>query len=240
MAATRLFLIFGIAGAMVAGAAIHEVKTAVTEEDRAYGTRILERAGYSLSDAAADIHEDFDSQITAILAVQDAVLQATPVGEELPHGRPREPKDLLETGQGLCSDRSRAIEKILGMLGFETRHVAVYWTETYSRIRAFITPGTQSHALTEARTTKGWIAVGSNSRWIGLTADKTVHSIEEIQAHDPFQTEWAAIVPEQVSWQLFSGSFTYVIGLYSRHGGFFPPYDPVPDVNYSELLQNFF
>lgn len=42
----RLFLILGVAVAVVAGAASHEVQTTTTDQGRAYGAKILERAGY--------------------------------------------------------------------------------------------------------------------------------------------------------------------------------------------------
>ncbi|MDH3668540.1 MAG: hypothetical protein OEN23_16565 [Paracoccaceae bacterium] len=224
---------------MIAGAAAHEVDTAVTDEDRAYGARVLANAGYAAENDDQDLHGSFDAQVETILAVQDAVLKATPDGTGLPQGQPREPKDVFIAGQGLCFDRSRAIEKILSGLGFETRHLAIYSTAEHGLLRALVTPGTASHALTEVRTLRGWMLVDSNARWIGLGPDGAVHGIEAIQARDPFRTEWAAIVPEPASWPLFSEPFTYVIGLYSRHGKFFPPYNQVPDVNYAQLLQNF-
>ncbi len=239
MRVVRTFLVLGAGAALIAGAAAHEVDTAVTDEDRVYGARILAQAGYAAAAIEQDIHGSFEAQVDTILAVQDAVLQATPEETGLPQGQPREPKDVFIAGQGLCFDRSRAIEKILSSLGFETRHIAIYSTAELGRLRALVTPGTASHALTEVRTARGWILVDSNARWIGLGPDGAVHGIESIQASDPFRTEWAANVPEPVSWPLFSEPFTYVIGLYSRHGKFFAPYNQVPDVNYAQLLQNF-
>jgi hypothetical protein len=146
---------------------------------------------------------------------------------------------LLE-GQGICFDRSRVIEKILTGLGFETRHLAIYSTRDYGRLRALLTPGISSHALTEVKTGKGWMAVDSNARWIGLDAADSVYSVEDIQGRDPFAITWAPKVREPISWALINEPFTYVIGLFSRHGGFFPPYTPVPDVNYAQLLLNFY
>jgi hypothetical protein len=240
MGKTKKAVLLGFAGFLVAVAAIHNVGTAVTDEDRFYGAQILERAGY---DAAPETFGDlnvFDNQIAAILAVQDAVLKATPIEKELAHGRSREPKDVLTEGMGICFDRSRTMEKILTSLGFENRHLAIYSTREHGTLRALMTPGTASHALTEVKTSKGWILVDSNARWIGLDPQRNVHSVDDIQNQDPFATVWATEVPEPVSWRLFNQPFTYVIGLYSRHGGFFPPVTPVPDVNYRQLLQNIY
>ncbi len=240
MGKIRTLAILGLTSLLVAGAAVNNVSTAVTEEDVYYGAQILERAGYNAGPGTFGDLSRFENQIAAILATQDAVLKATPLGIGLPQGRTREPKDVLLEGKGLCFDRSRTIEKILSGLGFETRHLAIYTTRDRGRLRALITPGISSHALTEVKTEKGWIAVDSNARWIGLDAVGRVYSVEDIQGRDPFAIAWAPEVREPISWPLFNEPFTYVIGLYSRHGGFFPPYTPMPDVNYAQLLQNFY
>ncbi len=46
MGKIRTIAILGMTSLLVAGAAIHNVGTAVTEEDVYYGSQILERAGY--------------------------------------------------------------------------------------------------------------------------------------------------------------------------------------------------
>ncbi len=240
MSRIRTIAFLGVAGLLVAGAAVHNVGTAATEDDLLYGGRILERAGYDAGSGAFGDPTRFETQIAATLAVQDAVLRATPLAEGLPLNQPREPKDILFGGQGLCYDRSRAIEKILTGLGFEVRHLAIYSTREHGRLRALMTPGVDSHALTEVKTEKGWMLVDSNARWIGLDAEGRVYAAEDIQGRNPFAMAWAPEVPEQISWPRFDGPFTYVIGLFSRHGGFFPPYTPVPDVNYAQLLYNIY
>jgi arylamine N-acetyltransferase len=72
--------------------------------------------------------------------------------------------DLYEAKRGLCYDRSRAIEKVLSHLGFEVRHAAVYSTKKTGRLAAFLTPKTQSHAVTEVKTEHGWLVIDSNRR----------------------------------------------------------------------------
>ena len=240
MGKVKAIVILGIASLLVAGAAVHNVDTAVTEEDMFYGARILENAGYEPDPGAFGDLSRFEDQIAAILAVQDAVLKATPNGIGLPHGTPREPKDVLAAGMGLCFDRSRVIEKILTGLGFDTRHLAIYSTRNRGRLRALMTPGIESHAATEVKTEKGWILVDSNARWIGLDAQGNIYTAEDIQGLDLLAMAWAPEVPEPFSWPFMDQPYTYVIGLFSRHGGFFPPYTPVPDVNYIQLLQNIY
>jgi hypothetical protein len=54
--------------------------------------------------------------------------------------------------------------------------------ETGSALLAVLTPGTQSHAVTEVRTSKGWLIVGSNDRWISLRADGMPASISDVRS----------------------------------------------------------
>ena len=46
--------------------------------------------------------------------------------------------------------------------------------------------------------------------------------------------QWKAPPPTP----LYTHPFVYVIGLYSRHGMFYPPYNYIPDINYLEFFQN--
>jgi hypothetical protein len=236
----RTTAILGLTSLLVAGAAVHNVSTAVTEEDVYYGSQILERAGYNPDPGAFGDLNRFENQIATILAVQDAVLKAAPIWSGLAHGRPREPKDVLTEGMGKCFNRSRAMEKILAVLGFETRHLAIYSTRIHGRLRTLMTPGGRSHAGTEVKTEKGWILIDSDARWIGLDSAANVYTAKDLQGRDVFAMDWAAEVPEPFSWLYMDRPFTYVVGLFSRHGGFFAPYTPVPDVNYGQLLQNIY
>src|SRR3546814_13565188 len=97
----------------------------------------------------------------------------------------REPKDLYAGQSGECYDRSRSIEKLLRLAGFEARHVSVYSvTDGSSVLGVLLTPGTSSHAVSEVLTQRGWMLVDSNARWIGLKASQPI-SAEEIKAGKP-------------------------------------------------------
>ena len=37
----------------------------------------------------------------------------------------------------------------------------------------------------------------------------------------------------------YTPNVVFVYGLYSRHGGFYPPYNFIPDYNFRELFYNF-
>jgi hypothetical protein len=141
--------------------------------------------------------------------------------------------DLYEAKRGLCYDRSRAIEKVLSHLGFEVRHAAVYSTKKTGRLAAFLTPKTQSHAVTEVKTEHGWLVIDSNRRWIGLTSDGQPVALEALQDKSAEQT-WDTRLQEDMS-PILAGPYTYLFGLYSRHGRFYPPYTPVPDVDWGQI-----
>ena len=178
----------------------------------------------------------FAEEVVLARQVQDRVLDAAPVNEGIPEGRPRELSDLVRAGKGLCFDRSRAIETILRLHGMETRHASIYSEkETGSALRSLATPGVESHAITEDKTRHGWMIVDSNVRWIGLTRDGRPAALARL-SRDP-DGPWHPSIEAPVA-QIFRSPFTYVYGLYSRHGRFYPPYNPVPDVNWKELAEN--
>ena len=226
------------AGVLAALVLVHDVPTTVTANDRAYARRILEAAGHAGDAAAYGDLANFENQIQAVLAVQDAVLKATPKSEGLPLGQPREPQDLFVAGKGLCFDRSRVIEKLLAHLGLEQRHLSVFSTKDgSSKLTALLGDTTKSHALTEVRTSKGWMLVDSNARWIGLDANRQPVAAGALHDASVAGGPWAADSTAPIN-RIFAGEFTYLIGLYSRHGGFYWPYTPVPDYNLWQLAQN--
>ncbi len=239
----RLLWVFGgLLAITIAILVAHDVPTEATAEDRTNGRQILTQAGYDNLDKMERSLTTFEGQVSAILAVQDAVLDMTvaPTDIGIPFDTTREPGDLLIHKVEQCFDRSRSIEKILGSLGLETRHIAVYSTaETGSVLISLLTPQISSHAVTEVKTAKGWMLIDSNARWIGLTEDGLVKSIEDLQSLDHRVVRWSSRNLAKMN-EIFSKDFTYVIGLYSRHGRFFPPYSPIPDYNIRHLLTGLF
>jgi hypothetical protein len=239
--AVWLFLVLILLG-LVALLVTNDVSTALTEDDKAYAERALRETGHG-DLVGRKPATDFDDQIHAILAVQDAVLTIAPENVGIPLGEPREPRDLYEAKRGLCFDRSRAIEKILSHLGFEVRHAAVYSTkETGSRLKAFVTPRTPSHAVTEVKTARGWLVIDSNRRWVGLTsggAPVDLGKLQDIKLQDveSKQQTWDPQLKEAMS-PILAGPFTYLYGLYSRHGRFYPPYTPIPDADWGQIGYN--
>lgn len=212
----------------------HDVPLEPTATERALITSKLQSAGI----AAPPSHpQHYADQLQRIRQVQDMVLDEAPAMMPIPLGQSREPEALFAAKSGHCADRSRAIEKILRLEGFTLRHVFLlarregenYW-------QPLLVAGRDSHAVTEVLTEKGWLIVDSNDRW--LTLDKTGNPVSATQLEQKTHTnaEWAEFAPNEIY-------FTKVIavyGLYARHGQFYPPYDAIPDINLSELAQNFY
>ena len=178
----------------------------------------------------------FEEEVGLILLVQERVLKASPEERGIALNQPREIADLLRARHGACFDRSRAIETALRSFGFQTRHASMYSTvEAGSALGALATPDTLSHALTEVRTRRGWMIVDSRTRWAGLTADGRPLDLSAVRKNADRQ--WSGAVKAPLP-EIYSAPFTWVYGLYSRHGRFYPPYNPIPDLNWAEFAQN--
>jgi hypothetical protein len=237
----RRWHVTGLAALVLAGSVLglQNVSTAATDADRAAGEQILAAAGYSGASRDFGDLSLFDNQIKAIVAVQDAVLAMAPRNEPVAFDREREPRDLIELKYGFCFDRSRAIEKMLDGLGLETRHVAVYSTKKVSWLAALVSAQSPSHALSEVKTAKGWMLIDSNARWVGLTANREPVGASRLKTMAERKAGWAPESKARIN-GIFLSDFIFVRGLYSRHGRFFAPYVPLPDVNYLQLAGNLF
>lgn len=206
----------------------HGVSKQITKQDEEFIPL------YTQNIEAATVESEYEAQIEFIKRVQNSVLNVAPLDSGLPYRQQREPKDLYEAKKGLCFDRSRVIEKILQYHGFQTRHIFIYSTKNSNALKAFATPQVPSHAVTEVWTKKGWLVIDSNDEWISLEKEGNPVSIENMSEN--LNRDWASPPPEIYK---TLAPYTFVYGLYSRHGEFYPPYNFIPDVNYGEFLDNF-
>jgi hypothetical protein len=205
----------------------------VTEEDRAtldkaMGAVPLPRVG------------DFPSEIAYIRKAQRVVATLAPGQRPIPKGQTREPADLVASAAGLCHDRTRFLEKALRHAGFRVRHVAIYSLspEAGAVANLFALAARRripSHAVTECLTRKGWVVVDPTERWLSIDAAGDPIPLRRLQqqARDG-QFGWH----EPPNAVIYRTPFVTVYGLYSRHGRFYPPFNPIPDVNWREMLYN--
>lgn len=210
----------------------NQVDNSITTEDIEYIRLFLRDTNVITGSESRSYEEEID----IITMVQSAVLSIASGNIGIPYGAQREPKNVYSAKSGLCYDRSRVIEKILRYLHFQTRHISIYSTEkTHGSLLSLITPGVSSHAVTEVLTSKGWVVVDSNDSWISLDGQRNPISIKRIQSDvDSGSISWSKPIPNGI----YKKPFTFVYGLYSRHGRFYPPYNFIPDINYKELMPN--
>lgn len=214
------------------------VDNSLTEEDLQYIPKFLvglEPPGKNLT---------YSDELNLIRLVLRAVINIAPSGKlgdgirygGIPFNEEREPRDLFLKKGGACFDRSRTLEKIFRYYGFETRHISLYTKYNRSATITLLTPGAPSHSLLEVLTREGWLIVDSNIPWISINKSGHPVSIDDIWSgiENNVPIGWGSEPP----WWQYRVPFTFVYGLYSRHGRFYPPYNFVPDINVSEFFQN--
>ena len=178
----------------------------------------------------------FEEQILFVDNIVNTLHDNYFVGTPIAYNSSREPAKFILNGGGLCYDFSRTIEKYLMYNGFQTRHVAVY-LEHGGFWKTISMKGVYSHSLTEVKTSKGWMIVDSNLKFYALDDMNKIYSYKDLvkQKESP---KWKLSLEEGIR-PFYSPNIEYVYGLYSRHGGFYKPYNFIPDYNVSELFYNF-
>ena len=214
---------------------IHEVDKTITEEDEIYIKKYLMVENINILPE----HPTYLDEIKLILDVQKAVLFIAPDEIGIAYDSTREPKDLYFSKAGICYDKSRVIEKILIYLGFKTYHISVYSIEeTDSFFKSIFTPGTKSHAVSGVLTQKGWLFIDSLEPWISIDSNGNPISIKQMNNELKDNTIWNSDFAPFMN-PILKNNFIYIIGLYSRHGRFYPPYNFIPDINWGEFMYNF-
>jgi len=210
----------------------NKVDNDITETDKQYIKKYLKNI------EIISQNRTFIEEINFINKIQNSVLSVSKKKIRIPFGRLREPKSVYMFRVGTCVERSRVIEKILRFSGFQTRHIAVYSTDkTKSKIMSLLTPGIPSHSVTEVLSSEGWMVIGSNYPWVALDSENNSLSMYDIQyrLESIGKVNWKYTPSETI----LSKPLTYVYGLYSRHGKFYPPYNFIPDIEWSEFIYNF-
>jgi hypothetical protein len=115
----------------------------------------------------------------------------------------------------------------INYLGFETRHVFLLYRENKSFLFALTSYGHPTHAVTEAKTSKGWMLVDSNTQWLALTRDcAPVNAAGVWQRFGEFDSAPKYFISP--SWA--------IRGLYARKGQLYKPYIPFPQMNWPDFF----
>jgi hypothetical protein len=207
-----------------------DVDTALTDADERAIARL------DLDEACART-ESYEGELACVRALQATMLAAAPEVEcvhvwgEVSH----EPDAFLARRKGCCYDRSRLVEKALAFYGFEVRHLSLH------RLRLPPPFGylqsVPSHSTSEVRTRRGFMVVDSNRPYYAVDRDGDPLDAVALRAalRDPARRAGLGEVPGDY----FDGDYTVFYGLYSRHGGFYPPFAPVPDIDWAQVWANF-
>jgi hypothetical protein len=142
----------------------------------------------------------------------------------------------LARRRGCCYSRSRVIEKALVDYGFEVRHVSVFaaglpWY-------AYAGAGVSSHSTSEVRSSRGWLLIDTSlPPFVAVDAAGVPHSardLRRLKAESLLHQTGFADLPTS----MMDGNYVLVYGMYSRHGGFFAPFVPLPDMDWRMFLYN--
>ncbi len=205
---------------------VTNVSTHVTDSDDAVFRTVL---GLKKPQGALS----YEQELELIKSAQALVLQKAPVGEPIAEYSDREPENLFQKKSGLCYDQSRTYDKIFTWYGFESRHIYLLYPEhpvtkeKLSFLRAFFTKGTSSHAVTEVKTSRGWLVVDSNSSWVSQARDGSPVDADHIYV----QANRFAVMPEY-----WNRPYWAIRGLYSRRGQLYRPYIPYPELNWYDFI----
>lgn len=206
---------------------VTNVPTELTEEDNL----VFKRDFANFRNAA--INASPEDQFAVIRSIQGVVLKKVPFGPGIPSYSEREPADVLRRDTGLCYDRSRLFDKLFIWAGFETRHVYILYKPVIAGYTlppwlAVFLPGAESHAVTEVRTSHGWVLVDSNDTWISVNRQGKVFPADLLWKHkDGFQS-----MPDY-----FNRPYWAIRGLYSRRGHLYRPYFPYPQLNWGDFFK---
>lgn len=215
----------------------HNISKEITLDDIKYIKKFIADDKITTSETYSSYSDflSFDQQISLIKKIQDNVLKIAPIGIGIPQNKSRNPKDLYLYRMGLCYDRSNVLEKIFNSMGFKTRHLSLFEKKiNQSILKELTTKRIKSHSIFEIQTKNGWLIIDTNVNWISLSFDNIPISMEDLVKKN-YKIIWQTTPPEDY----YSVPYTYIYGLYSRHGRFYKPYNFIPDYRIQELIYNF-
>jgi hypothetical protein len=210
---------------------------------------------WHLNASEEQIHKDFDSELRFISTLQDSVV-AHIRQQEIPHRFFGDISFYYNNRKGFCYDRAVLMEKFFTLYHFPFRHTYIYFGKDTREPGplGFFQKDVNSHADIEVKTKKGWMALGTNANWLGLTTSGEVLTFPGLRNQikkGNLQLKHPMTEGESF-WTGKGSNYRFIYGIYSRHGDFFshtnenlssslvqPPFHIFPDYNLKMLLYNF-
>ncbi len=204
------------------------VDTKVSDGDRAVIAQL------NVDESCGDV-DGFHAELECVETVQTTVFENFPSTKDaFEKGVTRHrAQDYAARGYGSCYDRAMLIEQTLRHYGFNIWRVAIY--ERQQRLWDYLRPGIRSHALSVVETSRGEMVVESVEPFLGVDKGGSVYGIREVR--DGLNEEkidgdtFGADIPDN----FFGGDFIYFHGVYSRHGYFFEPHLPAPEIDWGHF-----
>lgn len=246
------FVLIGLIAVVLFAFAFNGYPT-VTDEDRTYINRFLQE--WMIPANKDSIHNSFESELAFISRVQDSVLND--IKHKLIQYDQVGKLDVYYTlRKGSCYDRAIFLEKIFSEYGFPIRHLYLFFNGDSTSIKPldFFKKGLTSHAMMEVKTVNGWMVVGTNGNWLGLSEKNEPLTIGQVRAdlkNGNFKYQKKTTIGITFFETLkMPHNFKILYGVYSRHGEFL--HSPIenacnrigipsfiPDYNLRMLLYNF-
>lgn len=226
----------------------------VTKEDEKFLLAFLKEWTIELD--KKQIHGSQENEVAYISRVQDSVLSSIS-HFTIPFDSAGNVQCYYTTRKGLCFDRALLLEKFCQLAGFEVRHLYIFFNGRGQKPERsdFFHKGLHSHAMFEVKTSRGWMAVGTNSNWLGQDMEGnplTLGGIRSRLEQQKLQLQKRFTVGAPFYHTLIrKDAFRFVYGIYSRHGQFLKsrPLEPLlntlglksrlPDYNIGMLFSNF-
>ena len=225
----------------------------ISAQDKIYLHRFLN--DWNIHESVSQVHQNFRSELNFISVIQDSVLSAI-TGEQIPHAYFGNVRYYYTNRQGICYDRAILLEKLLLLYKFTFRHVYIYFGEEKTPgVTEFFKQHITSHAALEVKTVKGWMAIGTDGNWLGITKNGELMNYFDVRKQlEATNGEPVGEKPITIGgnvWKTTGHHFRIVYGIYSRHGDFFTGASStnstslftnkrhfLPDYNFKMLLYN--
>jgi len=168
--------------------------------------------------------KSFESEVAAIKKIYETVVDHGRISPFRAYGKnhKRNIEQFLSGPTLVCHVSTRVLEQSLVYFGYEVRHVFIL-SATEHGVLSLFKANVPSHAISEVKTSKGWLMLDPNFNMI-YSYKGEVFSASTI-------TENTLIKHE-----IFHNPHIVIPGLYSRHGLFFWPFLRLPDINWRNFL----
>lgn len=196
----------------------------ISSQDKFYIQQFL--SDWHYTKAPEYVHRSFETELNFISLVQDSVLSNI-TGEQIPHVYFGNVSYYYKKRQGICYDRAVLIEKILSTYNFKFRHVYIFFGKETQKpaVTDFFKNYIISHAALEVKTKKGWIAIGTDANWLGISKNgqaKNYYDVRKELEATKGNPKWQKNITIGTGvWNTQGYHFRFIYGIYSRHGDFF-------------------